>query len=83
MKNRNVATLLLMCVERLWDLGTQFCLEMTKKFPFHIHPGCLQYVVTLHHKSEMLMFARYGNSVQNTMDLLVNVFSNSTSNKCS
>lgn len=69
-----------MCREAL---GTQFCLEMSKKFPFHTHPGCLQYVVTLLHKSEMLMFAEYGNCVQNVMDLLVNIFSNSRSNKCS
>lgn len=82
-KNGRIATLLLTCVERLWDLGTQFCIEMSKKFPFHTHPGCLQYVVTLLHKSEMLMFAEYGNCVQNIMDLLVNIFSNSKSNKCS
>lgn len=79
-KNGNVAALL-MCIERLWNLGTWFSLEMSKKF--HTRPGCLQYVVTLIHKSEMLMFAKYGNCVQNVMDLLVNVFSNSRSNKCS
>lgn len=34
-------------------------------------------------KIEMLMLAKYGNCVQNVMDLLVNVFSNSRSNKYS
>lgn len=71
LKWRMGVLLLSSCVERLWNLGTQFCLEMPKKF--YTHPGCLQYVVTLIHKSEMLMFAEYWNCVQNVMDLLVNV----------
>lgn len=60
-KKGSVATFLLMCVERLWDLANHLFPESSKKFPSGTHPGCLQYIVTLLHKGEMLMFAKYGN----------------------